>query len=151
MSTTAPRTTLPPGPKGNLILGNLNAFKKDMTGFLERSASEYGDVVTLRFANMRFLLLNHPEAIEEVLVKQSRNFVKNVTEPVWWALLGNGLLLSEGDFWIRQRRLMQPAFHRERIAEYAPQIEGTGCTVNIASSDWIDLTERGLSVAPNAT
>ena len=66
---------------------------------------------------MRFLLLNDPAAIEEVLVKQTKSFVKNVTEPVWWALLGNGLLLSDGDFWIRQRRLMQPAFYRQRIAE----------------------------------
>jgi cytochrome P450 len=110
--------TPPPGPKGSLLLGNLSDFRKDMTGFLERSARDYGDVVPLRFANMRFLLLNNPEAIGEVLVKQNKNFVKNITEPVWWTLLGNGLLLSGGDFWIRQRRLMQPAFHRDRIADY---------------------------------
>jgi cytochrome P450 len=110
--------SLPAGPKGSLLLGNLGAFRNDMTGFLARSAADHGDVVPLRFANMRFVLLVHPDAIEEVLVRQNRNFVKNVTEPVWWALLGNGLLLNEGDSWIRQRRLMQPAFHRQRISEY---------------------------------
>jgi cytochrome P450 len=110
--------SLPNGPRGNFLLGNLPEFRRDMTGFLERTARQHGDVVPLRFAHMRFVLLNQPDAIEEVLVKQTKNFVKNVTEPVWWALLGKGLLLSEGDFWIRQRRMMQPAFHRARIAEY---------------------------------
>jgi cytochrome P450 len=109
---------LPSGPKGSLLLGNLGAFRQDMTGFLEASARHYGDAVPLRFANMRFVLLNDPDAIEEVLVRQNKNFVKNITEPVWWALLGNGLLLSDGEFWLRQRRLMQPVFHRQRIADY---------------------------------
>jgi cytochrome P450 len=113
-----PPAPLPVGPRGSLLLGNLSEFRRDMTGFLERTARQHGDVVPLRFANMRFVLLNRPDAIEEVLVKQAKSFVKNVTEPVWWALLGNGLLLSDGKFWMRQRRMMQPAFHRARIAEY---------------------------------
>ena len=117
-AVSAAPAPLPTGPRGSLLLGNLPEFRNDMTGFLERTASQHGDVVPLRFANMRFVLLNRPDAIEEVLVKQTKNFVKNVTEPVWWALLGNGLLLSDGEFWIRQRRMMQPAFHRARIAEY---------------------------------
>jgi cytochrome P450 len=136
-----PTKTLPAGPKGSLLLGNLNDFRKDMTGFLERTAREHGDVVPLRFANMRFLLVAHPDAIEEVLVKQNKNFVKNVTEPVWWALLGNGLLLSEGDFWIRQRRLMQPAFHRQRIAEYGRTMVAF---TQRALEDWKDGQSRDI-------
>jgi cytochrome P450 len=117
-NTEAGKIRRPPSPPGNFLLGHLIAFQKDRLGFLEQTTSTYGDVVALRFANIRGYLLAHPDAVEEVLVTQNKNFVKNVTEQVWFVLLGNGLLLSEGDFWRRQRRLMQPAFHRERIAGY---------------------------------
>jgi cytochrome P450 len=108
----------PPGPKGGLFLGNFSEFKQDMLGFLERTARDYGDVARVRLAHMRLNLLFHPDAIEETLVTRNKDFVKNVTEQAWFVLLGNGLLISEGDFWRRQRRLMQPAFHRSRIQEY---------------------------------
>ncbi len=63
-------------------------------------------------------LLNHPDLVEEVLVTQYRNFVKSSAYRRGLRILGNGLLTSEGDFWQRQRRLCQPAFHQERIAAY---------------------------------
>jgi cytochrome P450 len=112
------REGVPPGPKGNPLLGNFLAFKDDMLGFLEAAARDYGDVVRVRFAHMRMYLLFHPDAIEETLVKRNKDFAKNVTEQAWFTLLGNGLLISDGEFWRRQRRLMQPAFHRQRIAGY---------------------------------
>lgn len=108
----------PAGPKGNFLLGNLSEFQQDRLGFLEKTARNYGDVVRVRFAHMPFYLLNHPDLVEDVLQMKNKSFVKNVTEEVWFVLLGNGLLISEGEFWRRQRRLMQPSFHRERIAEY---------------------------------
>jgi cytochrome P450 len=108
----------PPGPKGSLLLGNFSQFKQDMLGFLERTARDYGDVARVRFAHMCLYLLFHPDAIEETLVTRNKDFVKNVTEQAWFVLLGNGLLISDGEFWRRQRRMMQPAFHRTRIAEY---------------------------------
>jgi cytochrome P450 len=122
MTTIQPITpalsTTPPGPKGGLLLGNFSQFKQDMLGFLEQTARDYGDVARVRLAHMRLFLLFHPDAIEETLVTRNKDFIKNVTEQAWFVLLGNGLLISEGDFWRRQRRLMQPAFHRTRIAEY---------------------------------
>jgi cytochrome P450 len=90
---------------------------RDPLGFLTRCAREYGDFVPLQFGFRRGVLLNHPDYIEYVLVTNQRNFVKS---PAVRRLhvLGNGLLSSEGEFWRRQRRLIQPAFHRQRIAEY---------------------------------
>jgi cytochrome P450 len=73
----------------------------------------------MRFGPRRIYLVNHPDAIEEVLVTRSRNFIKHFALKINPVVLGNGLLTSDGAFWRRQRRLMQPAFARPRIASYA--------------------------------
>ena len=66
----------------------------------------------------RILLIFHPDTIEELLVTRNRDFIKSPGVRMLRPLLGDGLLLSEGDTWLRQRRLMQPAFHRQRVAGY---------------------------------
>ena len=109
---------LPPGPKGSLLTGNLSEYVPDQLGFLTRSAKQYGDVVRLRFLNVPLYLLNHPDHVEYVLVKNNRNFIKDRAERSGLRFLGQGLLTSEGDYWRRQRRLAQPAFHRKRISAY---------------------------------
>ena len=87
-------------------------------GFLSSCAREYGDVVQLRFMGQAFYLLSHPDLIEYVLVENNRNFTKTRILRRNRRLLGEGLLTSQGEFWRRQRRLAQPAFHRKRIAAY---------------------------------
>jgi cytochrome P450 len=118
MSATANRL-YPPGPRGHFLLGNLPEFGRDLLGFFVECAGRYGDIVRVRLAGSTAYLLNHPDLMEEVLVGQNRNFIKHT---FFWrhvrAIFGDGLLTSEGDFWRRQRRLAQPAFHRERIASY---------------------------------
>jgi cytochrome P450 len=110
--------TLPPGPKGRLITGHLAAFRAGSLDFLARCAREYGDFVPLRLGFKKVLLVSDPRAIEEVLITKSRDFYKHFGLKQTRMLLGNGLLNSEGDFWLRQRRLAQPAFHRDRIHDY---------------------------------
>ena len=95
------------------------ALRRDALGFLMHCAREYGDIVPLRFGPRRAYLLNNPDDIEDVLVTQYRCFSKGPALRRSAPLFGNGLLTSEGDFWRRQRKLAQPAFHRERIATYA--------------------------------
>jgi cytochrome P450 len=107
------------GPKGYPLIGNLWEAARDPLDFLARCRREYGDFVPLRFGARRVVLLNHPDYIEEVLVTQNRNFIKSPVYRLMRPLIGNGLVTSEGTFWRRQRRLAQPAFHRERIAAYA--------------------------------
>jgi len=110
----------PPGPKGSLLLGNLREFARDNLRFFQGQIRAHGDVVGGRFFNRRFVVLGHPDLVEQVLLAQHRNFVKH---SFFWrhvtALFGRGLLTSEGDFWLRQRRLAAPAFHGKRIAAYA--------------------------------
>jgi cytochrome P450 len=113
-------TRLPPGPKGHFLLGHIPDYRRGQLEFLERCAREYGDIVRLRLGYHRIFLVNYPDAIEEVLVTKSRNFIKHFALRLTPALLGNGLLLSEGDFYLRQRRMVQPAFLRARLARYAP-------------------------------
>jgi cytochrome P450 len=108
----------PPGPRGHWLLGHLPEWRADNLAFYTRCAREYGDLVSLRLAHRRLALLSHPDGIEEVLATRNRHFVKNYAQRMLAPWLGNGLLLSEGDFWLRQRRLMQPAFRRERVASY---------------------------------
>ena len=109
----------PPGPRGRFLLGNLPEFARDVLGFLTSCAREYGDVTRLRLGKYDAYLLNHPDLVDEVLRKQRENFVKH---SFFWrhvtAIFGTGLLTSEGEFWLRQRRLSAPAFHPDRIATY---------------------------------
>jgi cytochrome P450 len=111
---------VPPGPKGHLLGGNLPEFRRGRLDFLTRCAHEYGDVVRVRFGPRWIYLLIHPDAIEQVLVTESRSFTKHFALRLNPLILGNGLLTSEGEFWLRQRRLAQPAFQRSRIAAYGP-------------------------------
>ncbi len=90
-----------------------------MLGFFEECFREYGDAAYFRVANRRSMLLSHPDDIERVLVTENRRFIKNYALKFLRPLLGNGLLLNEGDAWLRQRRLIQPAFSRTRVESYA--------------------------------
>ncbi|HEY0811169.1 MAG TPA: cytochrome P450, partial [Longimicrobiales bacterium] len=106
----------PPGPRGHFMVGNLPEFARDVLGFHEQCRDEFGDIVRIHVANRAIYLLNHPEHIHNVLVTNQRNFVKHsfFFRHVR-ALFGRGLLVNEGESWLRQRRLMAPDFHRDRI------------------------------------
>ena len=109
---------VPDGPKGHWLGGNLPQFRDDRLDFFVRCARDFGDMVKLRFAHRIIYLVSHPDLIEEVLVTQSKNFIKHFALRLNPIILGKGLLTSEGDFWLRQRRLIQPVFARSRIMSY---------------------------------
>lgn len=110
---------IPSGPPGQPLIGHLGIMAKDRLGFSNKIAAEYGDVVALRFANRRAININHPDLVHEVLVAQADKFIKPpVYKMVLARFLGNGLLTSDGEFWKRQRKLSQPAFHHKRILSY---------------------------------
>ena len=111
--------THPPSPKAKAVLGHLTMFRRDPLEFLLDSARKYGDVVHFEFGPQDVYLLNHPDYIKDVLVTNNRNFVKSRGLEMAKKFLGEGLLTSEGEFHRRQRRLVQPAFHRQRVNAYA--------------------------------
>lgn len=110
---------LPPELKGTLIQGVMPQFNRDQLGFITR-ARDLGDIVRMRFLYLTVFFVYHPDHIEQVLSTNAKNFIKSrsLRSPFFRRLVGNGLLTSEGEFWRRQRRLAQPAFHRQRISAY---------------------------------
>ena len=110
---------LPPGPRGHFLTGVVREFSEDTLGFMLRLPA-YGEFVSYRFGPFLAYSANHPDLFHQVLVTDADKFSKDrVTRGVLSETVGNGLLLSEGDFWKRQRKLVQPAFHSKRIGAYA--------------------------------
>ena len=105
-------------PRGHWLLGHFRLLRRDPLGFLTACARTHGDAVPLRFAGRRILLLSDPALISEVLVTRHRSFRKHLALRLARPALGDGLLLSEGELWQRQRQRMQPAFRAERLAAY---------------------------------
>jgi cytochrome P450 len=107
-----------PGPKGRLLVGVLPEFRRDPAGFLEKMARQYGDLVYIPLGRQHIYCVSHPDVIRDVLVTHQNKFKKSRMLERARVLLGDGLLTSEGDHHRRQRRLVQPAFHRDRLAGY---------------------------------
>src|SRR5579864_4018087 len=111
---------VPPGPKGVPFLGMALDLRRDPLEGMRRMAREYGDIVHFQVMGQDRILLNHPDLINQVLVIQQGKFHKSeLTRRITGRMLGQGLLVSEGEFWRRQRRLAQPAFHKSRTNDYA--------------------------------
>ncbi len=142
---------LPPGPRGHLLLGSLGRVQREPLELLRDGFREYGDVVRFRFAMTRAWLLAHPDHIAHVLHDNHRNYDKrNIDYAMLRRLLGNGLLTSEGAFWHRQRRLMAPMFHRQRVAGF--------CALMVASTqamlerwDMLAVREEAFDVTAEMT
>ena len=109
----------PPGPRGKPLVGIVLDYRRDPLGFLAGVARAYGDVAHLPFGPFHGVLLSHPEDIRDMLVTHNRHFHQGPAHLWLKRALGEGLLTSENPLHLHQRRLMQPAFHRQRIAGYA--------------------------------
>jgi len=109
----------PAGPSEGLKRWSLGPLNNNPLEYFTRIACQYGDIAGLRVLNFKTIFINHPDLIEEVLVTNARKYSKGRVLRANRHVFGEGLLTSEGDFWLRQRRLAQPAFHRARIASYA--------------------------------
>lgn len=124
------------------VVGHLFDFRRAPLHFLRTMRERHGDIVDVALGPLEVTLISHPDLIEDILVTRSKlwkkdRFLQTNLRPV----LGDGLLSSEGDFWRKQRRLAQPAFHRDRIAAYA------GIMVDHASRlarTWQDGQERDV-------
>ena len=109
----------PPGPRSGLRRWSSGPLGNDPLAYFTELTQRYGDVAGLRLLSFRTIYINHPDLIEDVLVNHARRYTKGRVLRANRRVFGEGLLTSEGDFWLRQRRLAQPAFHRARIAAYA--------------------------------
>src|SRR5215472_4855273 len=108
----------PPGPKGRHFLHSPLLSGSGPLVNLPQMAQRYGDISFWQFLYISSYFFAHPVDIETVLVSKHPSFGKGIGTRANPELFGNGLLTSEGEYWLRQRRLSQPAFHRARIAGY---------------------------------
>jgi cytochrome P450 len=132
----------PPGPRGHLLLGSAPEMQRDAPRFLLELNSQYGDIVRMRFAFWTIYVIYHPDDIKHILQGNHKNynnknfFVYDMLRP----LFGRGLLTNDGQSWLSQRRLIQPAFHRKRVASMGGKM--TGITLEMLDR-WRDLEGRG--------
>jgi len=134
---------LPPGPRGWPILGMLLAVKHDPIGVFMSAAKEFGDVSYFKIGPRRGFLITNPDDVRHVLQDNARNYHKSPLYDKLRTVLGNGLLTSEDDFWLRQRRIAQPAFHRQRMAALAGVMAEAA---RDAAARWQPLASTGRTV-----
>jgi cytochrome P450 len=128
-----PIPTLPPDLPSGKLLGHFTAFRRDPLGLLLRGRREVGDLVGIRIGPQRAYFVYDAEAVGHVLVDNFQAYSKQTRGyEALRMLLGQGLVTSEGSFWRRQRRIAQPAFHRQRLAGIAEVMRGAAA----------DLVER---------
>jgi len=122
------------------LVGDLWSFLSDRIGFFEACARS-GDAVPVRLGTRRGIVLSDPDLVREVFVHEAKHFVRGITgAPLRW-LVGDGLLLSEGDVWRRQRRDISPLFARDHAARWIPSIESAGTAL---ISHWRDGDRRDV-------
>jgi cytochrome P450 len=114
---------VPPGPAGWPLLGMMPAMRRNPTGVYMDAALRYGDVSYIRIGPRHGYLITDPRDIRHVLQDNARNYHKGPLYERLKTTLGNGLVTSEDAYWLRQRRIAQPAFHRDRIAANATVME----------------------------
>ncbi len=122
MTTTMvkpPEKKLPPLPKGRLLSGNLKQIQREGKKFYLNYTQEYNGIFRFRIFHVTAYVVNELDTIEEILVSKRRNFIKGKSWNTTRLFGGNGLLTSEGEFWSRPRRLTQPAFHKQKLQQYA--------------------------------
>lgn len=126
-----------PGPDGPAMLAQFGLIRRDPLAFLAASWREYGDVVQFPIPRPPTYLVSDPEAVRQVLVTRARGYSKNTIQYRALALVtGQGLLVADDDVWRRQRRLVQPAFHRETLEA---MVDHVGRAAARVSADWATL------------
>jgi cytochrome P450 len=108
-----------PGPRFLTPFGFLAVLRRDPLGCLMAWTREYGDVVHVRFPPFRNVLVTNPSGVQHILQTNHRNYWKGAVFGKLKRIAGEGLVFSDGELWRRQRRLIQPAFHRQRIEALA--------------------------------
>jgi cytochrome P450 len=133
-----------PGPRGHFLVGNLVEFRRDVLTLLLESRQRYGDVVRFRLGPQLIHLVSHPDHIKHVLVTHQHNYNKATRSAgKIRSVTGEGLLTSNGDLWLRQRRLMQPAFQSQRLAAFTELMTETTAAM---LKRWRQFAERDMPI-----
>jgi cytochrome P450 len=114
------RMRFPPGPATDIVGGHLLSLRRDPLNFTTENMRHYGGLVHLKLAKYDGYQVTEPDLLQQIMTTDSRIWHKSIVyKGILADYLGDGLLISDGDFWRRQRKLMQPTFHTKRIQAYA--------------------------------
>ena len=119
MARTDRTKRLPPGPRGLPFVGSAPSLIRDPLRFCERATEAHGDVVRLGLGVTTVYLVSHPRDVKYVLQSNAQNFGKGKAWEAMRAVVGHSLATADGKYWLKQRRTIQPAFHRLRLSEIA--------------------------------
>ena len=139
-NVSLPVRTTPPGPRQTFPGQHLIEMMRKPLPLVTRAA-QYGDVSYLHLGAKGGYLINRPEYIQGILVNNHRLFIKSAVLQRMRDFLGEGLLTSEGELHLRQRRLIQPAFHRQKIAAYGKIMTDNAL---LTSERWQDGETRDI-------
>jgi cytochrome P450 len=129
----------PPLIAGRPIVGNMLDLTRDRLAFMQRLA-ELGTVARFRIFNQEIYHISEPEAVQHIFQDNAHNYFKGKLFDPMRSLVGNGLFVSDGDFWLRQRRLMQPAFHQRRLAAL---VDGMAAETQVSLECWAQAAAAG--------
>jgi len=119
LSAAHVRPALPPGPRGQFIFGSLNDYRRDLLGLYRTAARDHGDIARITFFGQDTFAFSHPDYFKYVLQDHNKNYRRNeFLNSIVRLFLHDSLFTADGDDWLSRRRLMQPAFHRQRIAGF---------------------------------
>jgi cytochrome P450 len=140
-----------PGPSGHPLLGMVPEFRRDMLGTMLENFHRHGDLVAYRFGPSRgprllrrnVIAVHHPDGVHQVLTRTGTFVRRTVAFEVLTEMLGSGLLTSDGDMWLRQRRTLQPLFTPRRVAGYADLMAAEAARITaeapVGSGSVVDL------------
>src|SRR5436190_17521332 len=117
-ATIALDSKVVPGPSSWIPGGNFLKFRRDPLGFFTETQRSYGDIARFTIGPQQVFLISHPDWIEDVLVTSAKKFQKGVALQRAKRLLGEGLLTAEGKQHLKQRRTIQPLFHRQQVQRF---------------------------------
>ena len=142
-----PHYKIAPGPPDHFLFGSMREIRHDPLRFALEMARHYGDVVRIRFLFWPTYLVHHPDGVKHVLQENQRNYSKDLYPyRMLKPFLGQGLVTNDGESWLQQRRLMQPAFHRKRVAAFGTLI--TSATVSLLDQwHWYAGRDQPVDVA----
>lgn len=134
MAITTPASHRPiPGPRGLPLLGVMPEMVSDMLGLFTKTAREHGGIAQFKLLNKSYILVTNPDYVKYILQDNYKNYIRGRSVETGRVLLGNGLPLIDGDFWLRERRMLQPAFHRERLGKLVNTVT---TVIDAAMQDW---------------
>jgi len=132
-----------PGPRGRSLLRTILGRRSDPIALLVELKAEYGDIVEVRLGDMRQFLVSDPEAARHVLVQNHKNYSRGPGHVLLRAMLGEGLVTSEGDHWRSHRKIIQPLLARERLSAFVPVMVESAAEEAAALGE---LARKGLTV-----